>query len=150
MNRFVHALLVALSLFYGSESASATSTDQAKVVFDRYVELERSFDPAVADLYADDALIKNKRTYPTGQERKFTIPASKYKVLIRLSMPLAKVRSDTNSYSNVSYTKESNGVRVHASRFSTLKKYSSPLSLLIAPDKFGRWLIHEEISESQP
>lgn len=148
MKGFLHVLLVALSLFYGS--ASATSTDQAKAVFVRYVQLEHSFDPAAADMYTDDALIKNKRTYRTGQVRELTMPAPKYKELIRQSMPLAKARGDTNSYSNVSYTEEGSGVRVHASRFSNLKKYSSQLSLLIAPDKSGRWLIHEEISESQP
>ena len=148
MKRFLQALLIALPLFFGS--ASATSTDQAKAVFDRYVHLEHSFDPAVADLYADDALIKNKRTYPNGQVKELTMPAPKYKELTRQSMPLAKARGDTSSYSNVNYTEEGHGVRVRASRFSNLKKYSSPLSLLIAPDESGRWLIQEELSESQP
>jgi hypothetical protein len=35
-------------------------------------------------------------------------------------------------------------------RFSQLKQYNSPISLLIAPDKNGKWLIREALSESQP
>jgi hypothetical protein len=43
-------------------AAADASIDQAKQLFDRYVALEHAFDPAVADLYADDARIRNKRT----------------------------------------------------------------------------------------
>jgi hypothetical protein len=38
----------------------AAPTDMARALFDRYVELEHAFDPTVADLYADDALIEPK------------------------------------------------------------------------------------------
>lgn len=148
MKHFYFLLLIVLTLFYGS--ANSASTDQAKAVFDRYIELEHSFDPTVADLYSDDALIRNKRTYPTGQVRELTMPAPQYKALIRQTMSLTKVRGDTSSYSDINYAREGRGIRVSASRFSNLKKYSSPISLLIAPDESGRWLIFEEISESQP
>ena len=45
---------------------------------------------------------------------------------------------------------EGERVRITCTRFSELKKYSSPLSLLVGPDKDGKWLIFEEISKSQP
>ena len=131
-------------------TSSATSIDDAKVFFDRYVRLEQSFDPAVADMYAEGAFIKNTRIYPTGQVRELTMPANKYKALIRQAMPLAKLRGDTNIYSDITFSKEGSLVRIRAMRFSTLKKYSSPISLLVGPDNTGRWLIHEEISESRP
>jgi hypothetical protein len=114
------------------------------------VKLEKAFDAAAADLYADDAVIKNKRTYPNGQVRELTLPAAQYKSLIRQAMPLAKARGDTNSYSDVIFTSEGSGVRIRATRFSNLKKYSSPISLLMTPQPDGRWLIREELSESQP
>ncbi|NNF95661.1 MAG: hypothetical protein HKM94_01880, partial [Halobacteria archaeon] len=124
--------------------------DEAKTVFYRYVKLEHNFDPAVTDLYANDALIKNKRTYPTGQVKELTIPAPQYKALIQRVMPLAKVRGDTNSYTEVTFSEEGPGVRIRATRFSNLKKYSSPITLLVAPDASGQWLIREEITESKP
>ena len=148
MKNLVATLLwISLSL---TGVAYAAPIDDAKAFFDRYVQLEHAFDPAAADLYADDAQIKNKRTYPNGQVRELTMPAPQYKALIRQSMPLAKARGDTSSYSEVTFSNEGPGVRVRAKRFSNLKKYSSPISLLVAPDASGQWLIREEISESQP
>lgn len=113
------------------------------------MELERKFDPAVANLYSDDATIKNMRRFPDGTSRTMTLPAPKYKQLIKQSMPLAKERGDTNKYSDVAYKEEDGKVRVTATRYSDLKKYTSPLSLLIAK-KDDKWLIVEEISESRP
>jgi hypothetical protein len=65
--------------------------------------LERQFDPAVADLYSNNAVIRIKRTYPTGQVREVTLPASQYKALITKAMPLARLRGDTSQYSDCSY-----------------------------------------------
>lgn len=124
--------------------------DDARALFERYKQLEQSFDPAAADLYADDAVIKNKRTYPTGQLRELVMPAPQYKARIRQAMPVAKASGDTSSYSDVTFKAEGSGVRILASRFSNLKKYSSPISLLVAPNVNGQWLIREELSESQP
>jgi len=129
---------------------AADSTGKAKELFERYIALERAFDTAAADLYSDDAKIQNTRSYPTGEKRTVTFPAADYKKLIKAAMPFAKVRGDTSTYSDIKYTPEGDRVRIACSRFSELKKYSSPLSLLVGPDKDGKWLIFEELSESQP
>lgn len=148
MKHFLQGFLLALSLFHGS--ANAGPVDEAQALFEHYVALEHSFDPAAADLYADAALIMNRRTYPNGQSRELTMPAPQYKALIRQSMPLARARGDTSTYSDLRFIEEDRGVRVLALRFSNLKHYSSPLSLLIGPDATGHWLILEELSESRP
>ena len=148
MKRLVSTMCCVVLLWAASSSAAAL--DDAKVLFEQYVQLEHAFDPAAADLYANDAVIKNKRTYPTGQVRELTMPATSYKTLIRQAMPLAKLRGDTNSYSDISYANEGAMVRIRATRFSNLKHYTSPLSLLVSPDEKGRWLIREELSESRP
>jgi hypothetical protein len=129
---------------------ASDSTAKSKELFERYIALEHAFDPAQADLYADDAKIQNTRAYPTGQKRTLEIPAPQYKSALRAAMPLAKERGDTSTYSDINYTLEGDRVRITCSRFSELKKYSSPLTLLVGPDKGGKWLIFEEISESQP
>ena len=79
-----------------------------------------------------------------------TMPAPRYKALIRSAMPAAKARDDRSTYSDVRYSAEGAGVRITAQRFSELKKYTSPLSMLVKPDARGAWLIDEELSESQP
>jgi hypothetical protein len=127
-----------------------TSLEDARQCFDRYVALTGGFDPSVADLYSDDAKIQNTRILPDGEQRVMTLPATAYKALIRQAMPLAKARGDTNKYSDIKVSKEGDKVRVTATRHSELKKYSSPLSLLLGRAKDGGWLIHEELSESWP
>jgi hypothetical protein len=142
--------LIATALLFVSLGVAADPLQDAKSLFERYGALEAAFDPAVADLYADDALIKNKRTYPTGEVRELTMPAKQYKQLVRQSMPIAKARGDYSKYSDVTYAEEGSGVRIAAKRYSVLKQYSSPLSLLVTPDETGKWSIREELSESQP
>jgi len=130
--------------------ASTPALVEAKRLFERYVALEHAFDPAAADLYADEAVIQNRRKYPDGQVKTMALPAPRYKALIRAAMPAAKAKNDRNTYSDVRYLPEGGGVRITAKRFSEMKKYTSPLSLLVKADARGVWLIHEELSESQP
>jgi hypothetical protein len=131
-------------------SQSTAPVDQAKALFTRFVELEQAYDIAVADLYADDAVIKNKRTYPTGEVRELTIPPAQYKQLLRQAMPLAKARGDRSTYSKCGYKAEGANVRISCSRYSELKKYTSPYTLLVGPGRAGKWQILEELSESRP
>ncbi len=142
--------MMAVALLLAAPPPAPLVNPAAPALFERYVALEHAFDPAVADLYADTALIKNRRTYPTGQVREATLPATKYKEIIRTAMPVAKARDDRSLYSTVTYTPEGTGVRIKASRYSVLKQYTSPISLLVAPDPKGTWLIVEEITESRP
>lgn len=122
----------------------------ARKVFADLVALSDAFDPALADLYDDNALIRNKRVYPDRTTRDLIIPANRYKGLIRAAMPLAKARGDRSTYSEVTYTPEAGRVRIAATRFSILKNYSSPISWLVGPNADGKWVIYEELSESRP
>jgi hypothetical protein len=131
-------------------AAATPAIAEARRLFERYVALEKAFDPAAADLYADEAVIQNRRKYPDGQVKTMSMPAPRYKALIRSAMAAAKARNDRSTYSDVRYSAEGAGVRVTAQRFSELKKYTSPLSMLVKPDARGAWLIYEELSESQP
>jgi hypothetical protein len=143
-------VLVLLAVVVGAVASTEGSETPARELFEQYVALGHAYDARLADLYADDAVIRNKRTYPTGQVRELTIPATRYKTLIREAMPLAKARRDRNTFSNVRYTPEGERVRIRASRFSEPKNYTSPISLLVGPSATGQWLIYEEVSESRP
>lgn len=144
----IAVLAVAAAGAAGQDAVSAP-VQAAKALFERYVALEQQFDPLVAELYSDEAVIKNRRTYPTGEVREVTFPAPQYKELIRTAMPLAKLRGDASTYSDCVYSEEGARVRITCSRFSHLKKYTRPMSLLVGPAA-GGWLIFEELSESQP
>lgn len=142
------AFLAFLAVF--TQAAHAEPVAEAKQLFERYASLEARFDPGVAGLYADDAIIRNKRFYPDGAVRETTIPALQYKQLIRDLMSVARSRNDYSTYSKATFSPEGEGVRIKAMRFSVMKQYSSPISLLVTPDASGRWLIREELSESRP
>jgi hypothetical protein len=143
-------VLLLLAVIFGGVASAPGSEAVARQLFEQYIALGQAYDARLADLYADAAVIRNKRTYPTGEVRELTMPAPRYKTLIREAMPIAKARGDRNTFSNVRYTSEGARVRIHASRFSELKNYTSPISLLVGPSPTGTWLIYEEISESRP
>jgi hypothetical protein len=146
----IPVLVAFIALFVGAAALTTeTSHEDARQCFERYVALEAAFDPSVADLYADDARIQNTSVSPDGQKRVTTMPAPAYKEQIRQTMPTAKPRGDTSKYSELNLTKEGDKVRVTAIRFSELKRYSAPLSMLIGPDGNGAWRIYEELSESR-
>lgn len=142
MKSIVFALLAA------GLTMPAFAQTEAEALFAKYQAMERAFDPDVASLYCDSALIRNVRTSPDGQQRTLQLPATAYKNLIRNAMPLAKAKGDINTYSEVAYSKEGANTRIKATRYSEMKKYYSPISLLVGKcgNDFG---ILEELSQSQ-
>ena len=154
LNPFFVALVVALTLLAPTSEAAAKKDKDPRIakaqeLFERYVTLEQSFNPAIANLYSDDAVIRNKRTSADGDVRETETPALKHKEKIRVAMPFAKARGDVNGYTEIAYTVEGDGVRITAQRFSERKKSFTPISILVKPNSSGEWLIHEEITESQ-
>lgn len=146
----IPVLVTFMALFIGAAALTTeTSHENARECFERYVALEAACDPSVADLYADDAKIQNINIAPNGQKRVTTMAAPAYKEQIRQTMPAAKPRGDTSKYSELNLTKEGDRIRVTAVRFSELKRYSAPLSMLVGPDGNGVWRIYEELSESR-
>ena len=146
------AVVIALALVAPGAAQGPLSGEaraKAEQTIERYVALERAFDPAIADLYADDAVIRTRRTYPTGEVRDLTISAADYKALIRRTIPLAKAAGDISRYSECTYAAEGGRVRIACTRYSQLKDYTSPLSLLVGPGPGGVWLVFEELSESR-
>ena len=133
-----------------TQASESDLIKKAKPFFNNWVALEWNFDLAVLDLYAPDALIQNTRRYPDGQTRVFRFSSQEWKALAVKAMPLAQARGDRNKYSQVTYTVEGERVRISTQRYSLLKQYSSPRSLLVGPDQTGEWRIFEDISESQP
>jgi hypothetical protein len=124
------AMLMAVA-FVSQLAAAQSDVAPAKELFRKYIALENKFDPLLADLYSDKAVIRNTRHYPNGVKRTIEIPAANYKELIRTAMPLAKARGDKNRYSFVKFNSEGGIVRIRAKRYSLAKNYSSPISLLL-------------------
>lgn len=150
MSKLSVAVLAAGLAIAGLAWGQDPSVDAAKRLFGQFVALEQAYDPAIADLYADDALIKTRRKAPMGEPRDVVIPASNYKLQLREQIAATKAQGNRNTYSDVTFTVEGELVRIHASRFSETRKLTTPLSLLVGPSPAGKWVIYEELSESPP
>ena len=154
MKRALTAILAILALCQVAEAAKTAAPQgdpipKAKAFFQHYVELEHAFDPAIADLYSDQAVIKSTRYLADGKVVPMTVPAVSYKKALRNYIATkARQIGDVSNYTNDVYTVEGKRVRITVTRYSSLQKVSSPVSLLVGPDPAGKWLIYEELSES--
>lgn len=146
------ATVPAVPVHAGKPATPQVSPQEAKAraLFEQFVRLTEAFDPAITDLYADTAKISNRRVFPDGTSREMSMPAPSYKTLLRQVLPVAKEQNDLDRYSEVRYTVEGDNVRITATRYSVMKDYSAPHTLLVGPDTDGTWRILEESGESRP
>ena len=129
--------------------AQDSDIDAAKQFFAQYAALENAYDPGLADLYADAALIRQRRKMPMGEPKDVIVPAPKYKTMLRQSIAMARERGDRSNYSDVTYTREGEFVRIDAMRFSEMNKRTNPFRIVVGQSPSGEWLIYEEVSASR-
>ncbi len=135
----------------GAAEATGPARKSAQALFERYIDLEHAFDPALVDLYADDAHIQSRIIVPGRPPTVRTWSGAQYKELLRRALAKAKEkRQDLNFYSAVNYLHEGSRVRIKAMRYAELQKAVSPVELLVGPNAAGDWRIYEELSESHP
>ncbi|HEV3457480.1 MAG TPA: hypothetical protein VHG32_13035 [Thermoanaerobaculia bacterium] len=131
--------------------ATGAARKNAEALFNRYIDLEHAFDPALVDLYADEAHIQSRVIVPGRPPTVRTWSGAQYKDLLRRALAKAKEkRQDLNFYSAVNYLRDGSRVRIKAMRYAELQKAVSPVELLVGPNAAGTWRIFEELSESHP
>lgn len=123
---------------------------EAQRLFKQFVDLERAYDPAQADLYAPQAVIKDTRVYQDGENKTLTWTGDSYRQIIKAQLPVARARNEQFVYSQMSYSKEGNNVRLRCTRSLPSRKFSSPLEMVFAPAQKNGWKIVEETCQSQP
>lgn len=118
----------------------------AKQCVEYHFSLADNFDPNMAKLYSDDALIQNTVLNADGSQQTRVIPAGLYKSIIGVAMGKARDLDDRYTYSDVKYKLEGRRVRVTYQRYSHARNYQSPVSMLmgIEPDEAG--IVFEELS----
>jgi len=143
--------IIALTLLAIVLSHNAQANDAAKNLFTNYIQLSDTFDPAVANLYADNAKIHVYRKYPHGTERAMELSGAQWKQLLIRAMPLAKAQNDKSIFSNIAITKYNKGYKIKANRYSNRKCYTdSGYYMVVALNTSGKLIIIEEYSETQP
>jgi hypothetical protein len=148
--KLANHLLVMLVISSGHATAQVPAPSSAEELWDQFVELGTGFDPALADLYADDAVIHLTRRYPNGRTRTLQLTGKEYKPMVRQAMPIARNRGDVDVYSNVQFEDLGDRTRITATRYGTLKKYRAPHELIVGNVGSAGWKILKEIGESGP
>ena len=144
----VQTLLILLLIVI--RGAIAGPVEDARLLWDTYVKLERAFDPKIADLYSDRAVLTNTRRFPDGTSKKLTMSAPEMKKIIVQVAPISKQKGDANTYSDLEITPILGGrTKITVTRYSLMKKYASPMTLIVGPE-YGKCVILEEHCESRP
>ncbi len=148
MKRFLILLLAAVLLVPSAAFADDKNLKAAEKLFRTYMHYEDRFDPRLADLYADNALISTRMVdAATGDVETLHIPPTRYREMIREHINLARREKDKGRYAAIRYTEEGDNVRIRADRQSLRDNYTAPLTLLVGPNPDGEWVILEEFSE---
>src|SRR5687768_14763706 len=130
------SFVVAFTL-WGVSFAQSEPELQAKDVFSRYVALGNAYDPAVADLYLDDAVVRAFRRYPHGLERSMELPGSQWKALVRKVMPLARAQNDRSEYKEPRFEVSGDKIKISAKRYSVRKCYWDPAYYMVLQKQPG-------------
>ena len=140
-----------LALLAFSLSCFGGDKHDASAFFLRYIELSDKFDIEVTELYSDKAKIHTYRVYPHGLERAIELSGVQWKQLITRVMPMAKEQNDKSSFINISVSKQGDGYKIKADRYSELKCYTDRgYYMVLEPSMTGKLLIVEEYMETQP
>ena len=131
-------------------AALSASAETPEAFFERFVKIGQRYDLAVAELYADDAVIRSLRKYPLGASKTMDVSGVQWKALIKQVMPSAKLLDDKSLYSNMKFTLSGDDVKVKADRYVPRRCYTDKgYYLVIRKQQDGRYLIVEEYLETE-
>jgi hypothetical protein len=148
---WLRALSLLLTPLGGCHEEPRTPVAQARQFFEQLVDMERRYDPAVAELYADSARIAKHRRLADGSIQYGSMTGAEHKPMLRRWMPGAAEREAHNEYSDVRYKDLGNGfVQITMRQRQLPKDFRTDLELVVGPGPSGQWLIWEDISEAPP
>lgn len=145
-------VLILMACGLASDAFADPGLDRdARDMLARYIALGEAYDPAIAELYADDAVIKTYRRYPFGRERAMEMRGAAWKALIRTAMPWAKAQNDRSEFRETEFEVDEGRVRIKANRYAFRKCYlDTGYYMIVARQPDGSLRIVEEYSETQP
>jgi hypothetical protein len=148
MTRRFGALLLTVAVLAASPAQERpdASLERARQVIESYVTLERAYDPRLADLYADEAVIKSNQSGPNGESQWATAQGWQYKKMVRDAMPKFRSMGFKASYSGARYEMAGKNVRVSAVQYVDKSRSSNPIQWTIGPGRTSQWLILEQVT----
>lgn len=146
MDKKITPLLICMMLASGAGAVEAEFHE----FFEEWVALERTFDPAVVELYADDAVIHFLRRFADGTEQSLKLDGKKWKQLLLSGLDVAEQRGDVSEYSDITVALSETGDRatIRAIRYSALKCFTDRAFYVVVERRGAGLRIVEEYGES--
>jgi hypothetical protein len=127
--------------------AQAITVDSATEFFENYQTLSKRFDPAVAELFAEDGKLLSTRLGRDGTRQELSMPFANIKPMLPKLMNAAKASGDVSEYSNVQVELlDEEKAKITATRFSGLNCFSDDSYYMVVRDDAGDIEIVEEYS----
>lgn len=122
--------------------------EKAKAFVDTYISMNRTFDPKLADLFSDKAVIKQHQIDAKGKTTEVTLVTAKYKESLRNDFPKQVSVKDGQYiyFTDVEVKPEGDAFRATGRVNSKRWPVSRPFSLLVKQLESGGWQIIEESS----
>lgn len=132
-------------LLMGCASAPSTPTEHARDLFERYVDLERQYDPALFELYADSGHMEKYLVTRAGDTMELGgVSLANWKRSSRESLEAARSNGATNRYLDVSYEPDGDFVRVKIRRRQEPPGVELGEEMLMGPGRDSVWYIWRE------
>jgi hypothetical protein len=117
---------------------------QARSVVDQIVSLAGTNDRRLADLYADDAVLREKHRFENGKVGEVTMPAPRYKATIRGRAARGPKGAAVVKYNNCEYAEQGSRVVVGCDVAEGADEARHTERLIVGPNSEGKWVIFEQ------
>ncbi|MEM9255897.1 MAG: hypothetical protein AAGA91_10630 [Pseudomonadota bacterium] len=115
-----------LNVLFLAVAIPAHSADEAayRAFFERYAALNEAYDPALADLYANEAVILAARKTSVGSEQIMRLEGRRWKELVAANLEQARQRGDRSEFSDIEVTLQGRQATITASRYAVLSCFT--------------------------
>jgi hypothetical protein len=122
-----------------------SNPEAAKLFFEKYIKLCRTYDKSLVSLYSDNAVIKRVLINSDGKIKAIILPTKEYKKKLLFYRLAAKMINYKNIYQNLKYLEEKNNLKIEGQRMPSGTNYFLPFYMVIQKDKSGNFVIIEEM-----
>ena len=143
-------ILSLVALFVITLNVYADDRQEALNFFNNYVKAANTYSNTVSDMYSPNAKIIRQVVKPDGTTANAYTDTATYIKQMKLSQAAAKLRKYTNSYSDVSVSKITEGkYKVSSLRQPTGETYKLKTYMILQKQTNGKWLIVEEMMQTK-